>query len=163
MDIFLIIMAFVCLLFGIVGSIVPGLPGPPISWVGLLLAGFTPWAETSPMLLLVTGIVAVVITVLDYVVPSLFTKKLGGSKYGIWGCNIGLILSLFGLPFVPGIVGVILLPFLGALIGEYIKQQEAEPAFKAALGAFLGFLAGTLLKLTYCIALLVVVIVALFN
>ena len=55
MDIFLIIMAFVCLLTGIVGSIVPGLPGPPISWLGLLLAGFTPWVENTPMLLVVTA------------------------------------------------------------------------------------------------------------
>ena len=162
MNVFLIIMAIVCLLFGIVGSIVPGLPGPPISWIGLLLLSFTPWAAISPSLLLVTGIVAAVITVLDYVIPSLMTKKLGGSSYGIWGCNIGLVISLFGLPFLPGIVGVVLLPFLGALIGEYIKQQEWEPAVKAALGAFLGFLAGTLLKLIYCITLLIVSVMALF-
>ena len=162
MDVFLIIMAFVCLLFGIVGSVVPGLPGPPISWVGLLLAGLTPWVSLSGDLLLFTAIVAAVITVLDYVVPSLFTKKLGGSNYGIWGCNIGLIISLFGLPFVPGIVGVVVLPFLGALIGEFIKNQQWESAVKAAIGAFLGFLVGTLLKLAYCIALLVVVIAAFF-
>ena len=162
MNVFLIIMAFVCLLTGIIGSIVPGLPGPPISWLGLLLAGFTPWVENSPTLLIVTAAVAVVITVLDYVIPSLATKRFGGSKYGIWGCNIGLVLSMFGLPFGPtGLLGVIFWPFVGALVGEYIKQQDSKKSFRAAFGAFIGFLTGTFLKIVYCIALLVVVIVEL--
>ena len=161
MNTFLIIMAFVCLLTGIVGSIVPGLPGPPISWLGLLLAGFTPWVETSPTLLIVTGAVAVVITVLDYIVPSLATKRFGGSKYGIWGCNIGLVLSIVGLPFGPtGLIGIVFWPFVGALVGEYIKQQDSKKSLRAAFGAFIGFLTGTFLKLAYCIALLVVVIAA---
>ena len=161
MNTFLIIMAFVCLVIGIVGSVAPGLPGPPIAWVGLLLAGFTPWVETTSMLLIVTAAVAVVITILDYVMPSFSTKRYGGSKYGVWGCNIGLILSLFGLPFGPtGLLGVVFWPFVGALVGEYLKQQEMDRALRAAWGAFLGFLSGTLLKLAYCIALLVVVIVA---
>ena len=161
MNTFLIIMAFVCLVIGIVGSVAPGLPGPPIAWVGLLLAGFTPWVETTSMLLIVTAAVAVVITILDYVMPSFSTKRYGGSKYGVWGCNIGLVLSLFGLPFGPtGLLGVVFWPFVGALVGEYLKQQQMNRALRAAWGAFLGFLSGTLLKLAYCIALLVVVIVA---
>lgn len=161
MNTFLIIMAFLCLAIGIVGSIVPGLPGPPISWVGLLVAGFTPWVANTPMLLIVTAAVAVFITVMDYVIPSLTTKRFGGSKYGIWGCNIGLVISIFGLPFGPtGLLGMIFWPFIGAFVGEYIKQQDFQPALKAGFGAFLGFLTGTLLKLVYCIAILVVVIAA---
>lgn len=161
MNTFLIIMAFVCLAVGIAGSVIPGLPGPPISWVGLLLAGLTPWVATTPTLLIATAAVAVVITVLDYVVPSISTRRFGGSKYGIWGCNIGLIVSILGLPFGPqGILGVILWPFIGALIGEYIKSHDFRPALRAAWGAFVGFLTGTFLKIVYCIALLVVVIVA---
>ena len=164
MNTFLIIMAFVCLLVGIVGSIVPGLPGPPISWVGLLVAGFTPWVANTPTLLIVTAAVAVVITVMDYVIPAVSTKRFGGSKYGIWGCNIGLVISIFGLPFGPtGLLGMVFWPFLGAFVGEYIKQQDLQPALRAGFGAFLGFLTGTLLKLVYCIALLVVVIVALVH
>lgn len=162
MNTFLIIMAFICLIVGIIGSVVPALPGPPISWLGLLLAGFTPWVDTTPILLIVTAGVAVVITVLDYVVPSLTTKRFGGSKYGIWGCNIGLVISIIGLPFGPtGLLGVIFWPFAGAFVGEYLKQQDLKPALKAALGAFIGFLTGTFLKVAYGIALLVVVIVAL--
>ena len=161
MNTFLIIIAFVCLVVGIIGSIAPALPGPPVSWLGLLLAGFTPWVETSPLLLIVTAAVAVVICVLDYVIPSLSTKRYGGSKYGIWGCNIGLIVSFIGLPFGPtGLFGLVFWPFAGAFIGEYIKNQDFQPALRAAWGAFVGFLSGTLMKVVYCIALLVVVIVA---
>ena len=160
MNTFLIIMAFVCLAVGLIGSVAPGLPGPPVSWVGLLVAGFTPWVETTPALLIVTAAVAVVITVLDYVVPSLTTRRFGGSKYGVWGCNIGLVLSMVGLPFGPGgLIGVVFWPFVGALVGEYLKQQDLHPALRAAWGAFLGFLTGTFLKVAYGIALLVVVIV----
>lgn len=155
----LIILAFLCLAIGIAGAVIPGLPGPPVSWVGLLLAALTPYVSTSATMLIVTAVIAAVITVLDYVVPSLSTKRLGGSKYGIWGCNIGLVISIIGLPFGPqGLLGVIFWPFAGALIGEYINQHDWQPALRAAWGAFLGFLTGTLLKLVYCIALLVVVI-----
>ena len=163
MNTLLIILAFLCLAIGIAGAVVPGLPGPPISWAGLLIASLSSLMTASATMLIVTAIIATIITVLDYVVPSLTTKLRGGSKYGIWGCNIGLILSIFGLPFGPqGLLGVIFWPFVGALIGEYIKQRELEPAFRAATGAFLGFLTGTLLKLVYCVALLVIVIAGLF-
>lgn len=164
MNTFLIILAFVCLAVGLIGSVAPGLPGPPFSWVGLLVASFTPWVATSTALLIVTAAVAVVITVLDYVVPSLTTKRFGGSKYGVWGCNIGLVISMVGLPFGPGgLVGVVIWPFLGAFVGEYIKQQGLRPSLHAAWGAFLGFLTGTFLKLVYGIVLLVMVIVALVH
>lgn len=163
MDVFLIVMAFICLLLGIIGSVVPGLPGPPISWVGLLLAGFTPWVETTPLLPIVSGVIAVVITLFDYIVPSLTTRHMGGGKYGVWGCNIGLIISIFGLPFGPtGLLGVILWPFIGALVGEYVHQQDLQSSVKAAFGAFLGFITGTLLKLAYCIIILAIVVTELF-
>lgn len=163
MNTVLIILAFLCLAIGISGAVIPGLPGPPISWVGLLLASLTPFVAASTSLLVITAVIAAIITVLDYVVPSLATKLHGGSKYGVWGCNIGLILSIFGLPFGPqGLLGVVFWPFVGALVGEYIKQRQWEPSLRAAWGAILGFLTGTLLKLAYCIALLVIVIVGLF-
>ena len=163
MNTILIILDFVCLAVGILGSIIPGLPGPPVSWMGLLLASLTPYIEISTAVLVGTAVATAVITVLDYVVPSLSTKRNGGSKYGVWGCNIGLVISIIGLPFGPqGLLGVIFWPFIGALVGEYIKSREMAPALKAAWGAFLGFLTGTLLKLVYCVALLVIVIVGLF-
>jgi uncharacterized protein YqgC (DUF456 family) len=96
--------------------------------------------------------VAVIITVMDYIVPSLSTKKHGGSKAGVWGCNIGLVISIVGLPFGPqGIIGVIFWPFVGALVGELLSGKQSRDAFRAAWGAFVGFLCGTGLKLAYAL------------
>ena len=94
----------------------------------------------------------VIITIMDYVVPSLSTKKHGGSKAGVWGCNIGLIISIVGLPFGPqGIIGVIFWPFVGALVGELLGGKKSREALRAAWGAFVGFLCGTGLKLAYAL------------
>ncbi len=94
-----------------------------------------------------------VITVLDYVIPSVGTKKLGGSKYGVWGSTIGIIVGLFFGP-----LGIILGPAVGAFIGELIYQKQADVALKAALGSFVGFLAGTILKFGVTIIILGMVI-----
>ena len=146
----LIIVALLIALIGIAGSIIPGLPGPPFSWAALLVLNFTTTADYSTTFLIITAAIAAIITVLDYVVPSLSTKKHGGSKAGVWGCNIGLIISIIGLPFGPqGLLGVILWPFIGALVGEKLNGKENGPALKAAWGAFLGFLFGTGMKLAY--------------
>jgi len=131
------------MLVGIIGSILPALPGPPISWVGILLLYFCQGIETNYWLLGITLIIAVVIGILDYIIPAKGTKYFGGSKYGIWGTNIGLVIGIFApIPF-----GFIIGPFVGALVGELIYNfQEKERALKAATGSFLGFLAGTFMK-----------------
>ncbi len=158
MNTFLIVLAVILALVGIAGSIVPGLPGPPLSWVAVLVLSFTTAADYSALFLFVTGLIAAIITVLDYVVPSLSTKKFGGSKAGIWGCNIGLIVSIIGLPFGPqGLLGVILWPFIGALAGELIGGKEKREALRAAWGAFVGFLTGTGLKFVYAIVLAIII------
>lgn len=160
MNTFLIVIAFLCLVIGVIGSVAPGLPGPPVSWVGLLLASLSTIAPSSATMLIVEAVIAAIITVLDYVVPSMSTKRFGGSKYGIWGCNIGLVVSLFGLPFGPqGLLGVVFWPFIGAFVGEYLKMRDMRPSLRAAFGAFIGFLSGTLMKVVYCVALLVIVII----
>lgn len=152
MNTILIIAAVILILIGLVGSVVPGLAGPPFSWAGLLLLGFTTAADYSLTFLIVTAAVAVIITIMDYVVPSLSTKKNGGSKAGVWGCNIGLVISIVGLPFGPqGIIGVIFWPFVGALVGELLSGKQTRDALRAAWGAFVGFLCGTGLKLAYAL------------
>jgi len=150
MNTVLIIVAILLALIGIAGSIIPGLPGPPFSWAALLVLNFTTAANHNATYLIVTAAVAVVITLLDYVVPSLSTKRHGGSKAGVWGCNIGLVVSIIGLPFGPtGLIGVIFWPFVGALVGELLSGKQSREAVRAAWGAFLGFLTGTGLKLAY--------------
>ena len=154
----LIIVAIALAVIGLAGSIIPGLPGPPLSWAALLVLDFTTAAEYSLSFLVITAVVAAVITILDYIIPSMSTKKHGGSKAGVWGCNIGLVVSIIGLPFGPqGLLGVVVWPFVGALVGELINGKASREALKAAWGAFLGFLAGTGLKLAYTLVIAVII------
>ena len=159
MSTILIILAIVMLLLGILGSILPGLPGPPLSWLGVLFAHLSDAAQFSPTFLIASAVIAAIITILDYVVPSWSTKHHGGSKAGVWGCNIGLVVSIIGVPFGPaGLLGVIFWPFVGALVGELLFGKKNDGAFRAAWGAFVGFLLGTGLKLAYGITAAVIVI-----
>ena len=163
MNTVLITLAIILVLAGIAGAFIPGLPGPPLCWVALLLMHFSAAAEYSPWLLGGFAAAAIVITVLDYVVPAMSTKRFGGSKAGIWGCNIGIVLGIIGLPFGPqGLLGVICWPFVGALVGELLGGKEAKEAFRAAWGAFVGFLTGTGLKLVYGITVAILVVHDLF-
>lgn len=145
MDIALLIIAFVLMLVGIVGCIVPGLPGTPIAYAGLWIAQATDRIDFSWQFLLIWGIVVVIISVLDYIVPAWGTKKYGGTKWGVWGSTIGVFIGLFF-----GALGVILGPLVGAIIGELIAGKELEAAFKAGWGSFIGILFGTILKLVAC-------------
>lgn len=144
MEYFLLILGLLLMIMGIIGSLLPALPGPPLSWVGILMLYFCPGMETNYWLLGITLVIAVVIGILDYVIPAKGTKYFGGSKYGIWGTNIGLVVGIFApIPF-----GFLIGPFVGALVGELIyNSQEKGRAFKAAIGSFIGFLAGTFMKL----------------
>ena len=146
----LLVLAYVLILVGILGSILPALPGPPIAWVGLLLFYFIPGVEINYWILSFTLLFTIIVAVLDYIVPAKGTKKFGGSSYGVWGTNIGLIAGIFFPPF-----GFILGPFLGALIGEMIfNSSDKNRALKAAFGSFIGFLASVFMKVMFCIMLL---------
>ncbi len=142
METVLVILSFVCVLLGVVGSILPVIPGTPLSWVGLLILKFTDFGQYNWWFLVILLVLVIAVQLLDYVLPAYGTKKLGGSKYAVWGTSLGLILGIIFSPF--GLVSVIIMPFLGALIGEYVFHRNNEiGAFKAALGAFLGFLLST--------------------
>lgn len=145
MDLLWIIVGIILMVAGIIGCVLPLLPGPPLCFLALLLQQLRSDAPYSLYFLLVWAFIAVGITVLDYAIPVYGTRKFGGSKYGMWGSTIGL---LIGLWFGPA--GIILGPFLGAFIGEWLANTKMDQAFQAALGSFIGFLFGTLLKLVVC-------------
>ncbi|HEX6223229.1 MAG TPA: DUF456 domain-containing protein [Chryseolinea sp.] len=148
MDTFWLVLGIIMMLVGILGSILPLLPGPPLAYLALLiqqLRSDTPF--TSEFLWLWAGI-TVVVTALDYIVPIYGTRKYGGSKYGVWGSTIGLIAG-----FWLGPLGIIIGPFIGAFVGELIASNDSEHALRAAWGSFVGFLFGTLLKLVVCVVM----------
>ncbi len=143
MDIFLYIIAGILILVGLAGCILPVLPGPPISYFGLLILQLTTKKPFTTKHLVILFVIVLIVTLLDNIVPILGTKRTGGSKYGIIGASIGLILGFFVMPPM----GIIILPFIGAIIGELLNGKTFDIAFKSGFGTFLGFLFGTLLKL----------------
>lgn len=143
MDILFVVIGFFLMLLGILGSILPVIPGTPISWAGLIVLFLAPSMEFDWTFITITGIVAIFIYVMDYIIPAMGTKKFGGSRAGAWGTTIGLIVGIIA----PIPLGILIGPFLGALIGELIfNETEGPKAFKAALGSFIGFLASTFMK-----------------
>lgn len=160
MDGILLILGLLLMIAGIVGSFLPVLPGPPMSWLGLLLLYFTEAVPFNYWILGVTFVLTVIITILDFVIPAQGTKKFGGSKYGIWGTNIGLVIGIFApIPF-----GFIIGPFVGALIGELIyNSTDHKRAWKAATGSFLGFLASTFVNFVFCTILFGIFVVVVWR
>lgn len=142
MDYLLLALAIILMILGIAGCLLPVLPGPPLTYLGLVVLHFSKFADISKNLFIILGIVAVVVTVIDYVVPIWGTKQFGGSKYGMRGATVGLIIGLFlGPP------GIIIGPFIGAVVGELIFKDDFKYALKAGFGSLLGFLTGVGLKL----------------
>lgn len=144
MDIALLILGFLCMCIGILGSFLPVLPGSPISWIGLLLLYLTKAIPNNWMFLIVTLLIALAVIIIDYAIPAMGTKKFGGSKFGIIGTTVGLLIAIV-FP-VLGFLGIIIWPFVGAFVGELLNKTHHKKAAKAALGSFLGFLTGTFLK-----------------
>lgn len=129
---------------GIVGCIIPLIPGPPLSYAALLILHFTLDEPFSSRFLIVWLLLTILVTLLDYYVPIWGTQKFGGTRGGMWGSTIGLIIGLFFFPPFGIIVG----PFIGALVGELLGGKEISSALRSAFGSFLGFIAGTIMKLT---------------
>ena len=152
MDIALLLIGFLLMFLGVLGSFLPVLPGPPISWIGLLLLYLTKAVPDNWTLLGITGVVALLIFALDYVIPAMGTKKFGGSKAGVIGTTVGLLVALF-FPIL-GPFGIIVWPFLGAFVGELMNKADRGTAAKAAFGSFLGFLTGTFLKFLVAVVFL---------
>ncbi len=159
MDLTLTILGLLCMLTGIAGSVLPVLPGPPISWIGLLLLHLTKAVTLSWWFLGITLVIAVGITVLDYFIPAMGTKKFGGSKAGMWGTTIGLVVGIIA----PIPLGILIGPFLGAFIGELFNKADSKTALRAAFGSFLGFLTGTFMKFVVTVVLLVLFIVKMWD
>jgi hypothetical protein len=153
MDYLLVILGTISIIVGVIGSILPGLPGPPLSYFGLILLHWSRFARFSTNLLVVWAIIVLIVAILDYVVPIWGTKKFGGTKAGIRGSTIGLIIGVILLPMMGivlgpfGLIGILGGPFIGAWIGEKYAGQNHDKALRAAVGSFIGFLAGTFMKL----------------
>ncbi|MEM9686392.1 MAG: DUF456 domain-containing protein [Bacteroidota bacterium] len=155
MDILLVILGLFLMLLGILGSFLPVLPGPPFSWLGLLVLYLTKAIPNDWTFLGITFFIALAVFILDYIIPAMGTKRFGGSKAGIIGTMVGVLVAIIAFPIFT-IFGIIIWPFIGALVGELINKSNSQNALKAAFGSFIGFLAGTLLKFILAVAYLII-------
>jgi uncharacterized protein len=147
MDLLLIITGILFMLAGIAGCFIPGLPGAPLSYAGLIILHITERYHFSSQLLVIYFIVVVVVAVLDYVLPILGSRWFGATRKGFIGSIIGLVAGIFLFPPF----GIIIGPFAGAVIAEKINGMETKKAFRAGFGTFAGFLTGTLIELILCL------------
>lgn len=143
MELLVVVLGLILVLLGIVGSFLPVLPGLPISWLGLMALYLSPKLEFDWVFSISTGVIAIVLYILDYTIPAMGTKRYGGSKAGIYGTMIGLFAGIIApIPF-----GILIGPFAGAFIGEVaFNNTKSDIALKAAFGSFIGFLASTFVK-----------------
>lgn len=142
-DIVWIVTGSLFLVVGIAGCVLPVIPGQVLSWASLLFLQLTSTPPFTGRFIVSWALITAGVTLLDYYVPIWGTKKLGGSKKGIWGATIGLVFGIFYFPPF----GIIIGPFLGAYVGELIAGNDSRTAFRSGVGSFLGFVAGTLMKL----------------
>lgn len=137
------IIAIACGIVGLLGTVLPVLPGTIVSYLGMLLIAFRPDSEISLTMLIIWGVLSVAVIVMDYILPAFLSKRFGGTKAGSTGATIGTILGIFGGP-----IGIILGPFFGAVIGELMAEKLSfNEAIKVGVGSMLSFLVGTFFKL----------------
>jgi uncharacterized protein YqgC (DUF456 family) len=140
----LIIIGFIFIIVGLIGCVVPGVPGPPFSFLALvLLSAAKGWEPFSLNFLIIMALITIVVTALDYVVPAAGAKKFGATRYGFWGAVIGM---LAGIIFFPPL-GMIIGAFLGAIIGEMVVGKQSQEALRAGWGVFVGIMFGMIIKL----------------
>ena len=139
------IVAGILMILGLIGCIIPVMPGPPLSFIGLLMLAIAQHfaAPLTSNIVLIMAVLMVAVTVIDYIVPVAGAKRYGASKWGIWGAILGMII---GLLFFPPL-GIIIGAFLGAVAIELLIGKSAKQALRAGWGTFLGSLLGTILKL----------------
>lgn len=154
METLLITGAIICAIIGLAGSILPALPGAPLSFAGLVLLCFCDGADISSTSIWVSAIFLAIVSVLDYVAPIWLTNASGGSKQATRGSIAGLIAGLFFFP--PW--GLVIGPFIGAFVGELMTHASTGKALKVAMMSFVGFVLTTGMKIIYSGVLLFMVI-----
>ena len=145
MTLLLVVAGALLQLVGLVGCILPVLPGPPLNWLGLLLVWLAREGEPfSGMFLAVWAAVALGVTVLDYIVPAWGARRAGASRHGVVGSVVGMVVGIVWFPPFGMLVGAL----VGAILGEMIAGRATGASLKAGAGVFLGTTLGILLKLT---------------
>ena len=146
MELVFSILGGAVLLAGIIGCVLPIIPGPPLVYLSLIFVSIgSGWEAVSPAVLIVTGILAAVITVLDYVLPAMVSRRHGAGRAGTWGSLIGMIAGIIVFPPF----GIFIGAFGGAVIGELIAKGGTRESIRAGWGVFLGIVFAIGIKLAF--------------
>lgn len=149
-DAILYALAAALILVGIAGTILPALPGVTLVFAGMALAAWVgDFQQIGWVTLVVLGLLTALALIVDFVAGVLGAKRLGASSRALWGAAIGTLAGLFFFP-----IGLIVGPFAGALIGELLAGGTLRKATSVGLGAWLGFIFGTLAKIALCFTML---------
>lgn len=151
----LVILSLILLIVGLLGTVLPAIPGLPLMFVGAWLLAYTgDYQIIGTTTLVVLGILVAAGSAMDYVAGLLGAKFTGASKPALWGAFAGSIIGLFfGLP------GLILGPLVGAALGELWARRSLLAAGKVGVGTFIGFIIGVAAKLGSALAILLTVVV----
>jgi uncharacterized protein YqgC (DUF456 family) len=149
MEILIIIGGVILIVLGLIGCIIPALPGPPLAYLSLLLLQFLDPPRFTLKFLLIWAAVTLVVVLLDYFVPAAGAKRYGSSRMGFWGAVIGAVAGLFLFPPFGLLIG----PVVGAVIGELIAGKTSDQAMRSAFGTLVGLLTGMVLKLSATLAM----------
>ncbi len=147
------LLAAACLLVmlvGLIGTLLPVIPGAKLIWVALLVFAWgTGFRAISGEFLIYSGIVVVVITILQYALTVYGARRWGASKWGTLGAFFGMVVGIFFGAFIGAIIG----PLIGAVVFELAVGKDFGPALKAGFGTFVGFLVGTIMHVIVSVAL----------
>ncbi len=143
----LIIVGLILAVAGLIGCIFPVIPGPPLSYLALIVLSFARnWEPFGARFLMIMGVLTALVFFLDYVIPALGARKYGASKWGVWGSMLGMIVGIFAFPPFGLFIG----GFLGAVVGELYVGKARKDALRAGLGVFVGNLFSIGLKMGLC-------------
>ena len=149
-DILLWILAIILVGGGMAGLVFPILPGAPVLYAGLFVAAWAEdFAHVGATTLVVLGIMAILTYVLDFLAGAFGAKRFGASRRAVIGATLGAIVGIFF-----GIPGILLGPFIGAVLGELSNRPDLKAAGLAGIGATLGLALGVAAKLTLAFAML---------
>lgn len=159
MTVLLIVIGLMLALLAVVGSVIPVIPGPPLSVAALMLLSFTKnWEPFSPTFLIVSGVAALIVVVLDYVLPVEGARRYGASKFGVIGSILGTVAGFLVMPPLGIVAGAL----LGAVAGELVAHKTGPQAVRAGWGVFLGFVVGTGIRVGFTLVMLFFYVKALF-
>ncbi|MEW6536211.1 MAG: DUF456 domain-containing protein [Candidatus Auribacterota bacterium] len=158
MSIVLWSIVVICIVIGILGVVLPALPGIPLAFAGFLIAAWMDsFQKVGALTVIVLAVLTVISVVLDFLVTALGAKRMGASWLAMAGAGVGTVVGLFF-----GIMGLVFGPFIGAVAGELLAKKKLMQAGRVGVGTWIGIIVGTAVKLAIMFAMTALFVAAYF-